>query len=138
MRRSNFCVALVLGLCSLAAQAQGVVTVEVFANSAMNITAPANPPYKLTVYRMDGMQRVEQSINSRLPKTEPEARAWMAQNGERIRRETKAQVINAANGITMAQHYHINRLPAVLINRKVVVYGMTDVGAAIERAGGRR
>ena len=49
-----------------------------------------------------------------------------------------AQVINAANGITMAQHYHINRLPAVLINRKVVVYGMTDVGAAIERAGGRR
>ena len=104
----------------------------------MNITAPANPPYKLTVYRMDGMQRVEQSINSRLPKNEAAARAWMEQNGERIRRETKAQVINAANGITMAQHYHINRLPAVLINRKVVVYGMTDVGAAIERAGGRR
>lgn len=49
------------------AQAQGVLTVEVFANSAMHITpVPAQGqalPYKLSVYRLDALQRIETTLN---------------------------------------------------------------------------
>ena len=60
-----------------AAHAQGVLTVEVFANSAMHITPQPDQrlPYQLKVYRMDGLQQLEASINQQLPKNEGDARA---------------------------------------------------------------
>ena len=55
-----------------AAHAQGVLTVEVFANSAMHITPRPDQrlPYQLKVYRMDGLQQLEASLNQQLPKNE--------------------------------------------------------------------
>lgn len=138
MKAAASSIAGLLLIAAAAATAQGrgqsVTTVEVFANSAMNITpGGADRPYKLTIYRMDGLQRVEQDLSRQLPKDETAARQWLQQNQARIKREYSGQAVNAANAIAMANYYHINRLPAVLINRQVVVYGLTDVDAAIER-----
>ena len=119
------------------AQAQGVLTVEVFANSAMHITpVPAQGqalPYKLSVYRLDALQRIETTLNQQLPQKEADARAWLQANQARLKREVTPQAVAAANGIALAHHYKIKRLPAMVIDRKAVVYGLTDVGAAIER-----
>ena len=119
------------------AQAQGVLTVEVFANSAMHITpVPAQGqalPYKLSVYRLDALQRIETTLNQQLPQKEADARAWLQANQARLKREVTPQAVAAANCIALAHHYKIKRLPAMVIDRKAVVYGLTDVGAAIER-----
>ena len=119
------------------AQAQCVLTVEVFANSAMHITpVPAQGqalPYKLSVYRLDALQRIETTLNQQLPQKEADARAWLQANQARLKREVTPQAVAAANGIALAHHYKIKRLPAMVIDRKAVVYGLTDVGAAIER-----
>lgn len=139
-RRTAWCAAVLAALALLAPPvaraaggAPGVTTVEVLANSAMHIVhGPAEAlPYKLTIYRMDGLQLIEQSINQRLPQNEADARRWLEHNGERIRREVARPAIDAANGLALAQRYRIERLPAVIINRAVVVYGLADVDAAI-------
>ena len=118
-----------------AAHAQGVLTVEVFANSAMHITPRPDQrlPYQLKVYRMDGLQQLEASLNQQLPKNEGDARAWLQANQGRIKREVTPQAVAAANGVALAHHYKIKRLPAVVIDRQAVVYGLTDVEAAIQR-----
>ena len=118
-----------------AAHAQGVLTVEVFANSAMHITPRPDQrlPYQLKVYRMDGLQQLEASINQQLPKNEGDARAWLQANQGRIKREVTPQAVAAAHGVALAHHYKIKRLPAVVIDRQAVVYGLTDVEAAIQR-----
>ena len=118
-----------------AAHAQGVRTVEVFANSAMHITPQPDQrlPYQLKVYRMDGLQQLEASINQQLPQNEAQARDWLASNQARIQRQMTPQAVEAANGIALAHHYKIKRLPAVVIDRQAVVYGLTDVEAAIRR-----
>lgn len=118
-----------------AAHAQGVLTVEVFANSAMHITPQPDQrlPYQLKVYRMDGLQQLEASINQQLPQNEAQARDWLASNQARIQRQMTPQAVEAANGIALAHHYKIKRLPAVVIDRQAVVYGLTDVEAAIRR-----
>ncbi|WCM90536.1 TIGR03757 family integrating conjugative element protein [Acidovorax sp. NCPPB 3576] len=110
---------------------RGITQVEVFANSAMLVTPQRSDRYKLDIYRLDAMSRVEQSINQALPQNEADARAWLAANEARIRRQVQPVVANAANGITLAMHYRIDRLPAIVVNRQTVVFGMTDVNAAL-------
>ncbi|GKS87280.1 hypothetical protein AVMA1855_24030 [Acidovorax sp. SUPP1855] len=110
---------------------RGVIQVEVFANSAMLVTPQRSDRFKLDIYRLDAMARVQQSINQGLPQNEADARAWLAANEARIRRQVQPVVANAANGITLAMHYRIDRLPAIVVNRKTVVFGMTDVNAAL-------
>lgn len=144
-RRSSKRVWLAIALLALlslmhgAATAAGVLTVEVFANSAMHVTPEpsANLPYQLKVYRIDGLRQVEQAINQQLPQTEAQAREWLAKNQQRLRRQYASQATAAANGVALMQRYKLSRVPAIVINRRVVVYGLTDVDAAIARATNR-
>lgn len=128
--------ALALATGAAAQDAPAALTVEVFANSAMAITPQpaAGLPYKLDIYRIDGMRQVEETINQQLPKTEREAQEWLARNQSRIEREYRPAIISAANGITLMTTYQLNRIPAIVINRKTVVYGVTNVNQAIEIA----
>lgn len=116
--------------------AAGVMTVEVFANSAMLVTPEPSPalPYQLKVYRLDAMRNIEAAINQNLPQTEAEAQQWIAANEARIRRQVQPQVESAAQGLTLAANYRLSRVPAIVINRKTVVYGITDVQQALELA----
>ena len=61
-----------LHLHAQATDAQGIVSVEVFANSAMHITpsSPQGLPYTLHIYRLDTLQQLEASLNQQLPKNE--------------------------------------------------------------------
>lgn len=118
------------------AQAQSVLTVEVFANSAMHVTPQPSDelPYKLTIYRLDGLQQMEQTLNQQLPQDEAQAQEWMLRHQKQIAERYRAHIISAANGMTMMMRYRLNRLPAIVIDQRTVVYGLTDVDAAIERA----
>ena len=114
--------------------AYGIATVEVFANSAMLITPVQSDRYRLVIYRMDQLEQVKQMINQQIPKGgEAPARAWFAANAERIKRQVRPAAIAAANAISLANHYKIDRLPAIVINHQAVVYGLTDVEAALAR-----
>lgn len=112
---------------------RGVVSVEVFANSAMPIEAPASPPFKVTVYRMDGLAMVEQMINQNLPKSEPEAIAYLNANMARIKKQVEPQAMNAANGMRLAMFYKIDRLPAIVINGQSLILGVTNVASALSQ-----
>ncbi len=117
------------------APAGGVSTVEVFVNSAMAVSAPPAPlAYELKVHRMDQLDMVTQGIDQQIPRgSEAEARRWVADNEARIKRQVQPAAIATANAITLANHYRLDRLPAVVINKRTVVYGITDVGAALQR-----
>lgn len=127
-----------LGLAALAAclamgsaMAQSVTRVEVFANSAMHVHSPANPPYQLLVYRLDALQQVQAQINQQVPKTEAEAREYFARNQEQIKRMISPAVMHGANGINLARHYGLERIPAIVFDGQSVVYGVTDVEQAL-------
>ena len=72
--------------------------------------------------------------NVRGAETEAEAQQWIAANEARIRRQVQPQVESAAQGLTLAANYRLSRIPAIVINRKTVVYGITDVQQALELA----
>lgn len=114
--------------------AGGITTVEVFANSAMLITPTHSDRYRLVIHRMDRLEQVKQTINQQIPSGgEGPARKWLAANEDKIKHQVRPAAIAAANAINLANFYKIDRLPAMVINRQAVVYGITDVEAALER-----
>lgn len=121
----------VLLLAAHAAHAQ-VTTVEVFANSATHVDLPSQPAYSLKVYRLDAMVQIGQQITQQLPAGEDQAMLYMQQHEAQIRAKYKNQIINSANGMSLAIHYKLDRVPAIVINRSSIVYGVSDVNQAVQ------
>jgi integrating conjugative element protein (TIGR03757 family) len=112
----------------------GLVSVEVFCNSAMPIEPVANPPFKQTIYRLDAMQQVLGQINQRIPRGgEQAARPWIAAHQQEIKRLVTPSALATANAINRVNYYRIDRLPAIVVNRASVIYGVTDVADALAR-----
>ena len=127
-----------LACCFGTATAQPVgipyMTVDVFVNSAMAVTVPAaSLGLQVSVHRMDQLDMATQAIDQQIPRgSEAEARRWVEANQARIKRQVQPAAIATANAISLATHYRIDRLPAVVINKKTVVYGVTDVNVALQ------
>ena len=137
--------ALAAALPALAQGTPAVTIAEVFVRGEAGNTTPAPPPScqppacEIRIYRMDGMQDIEGRINAEMAAAiniadENAARAWAMANQERLKKEYSTQIMDAANGVTLAMHYGLKRVPAVVLNRAVAVYDTTDVARAIEHA----
>lgn len=111
----------------------GVQSVEVFANSTMVITQPAQPPFPVTVYRVDGIAQAEALASQGLPQTEAEMQRYVAANQAVLKRRVEPLVRNALQGLQLAQKYQLDRMPAVVVNQQAVVIGLTDVTEALHR-----
>jgi integrating conjugative element protein (TIGR03757 family) len=110
---------------------QGITKVEVFANSAMVITPIQADRYQLVIYRLDALKNVEAAINQNIPKTEAAARVYFAANQAEIKKRITPAVLNGANGIALARHYKLERIPAIVVDGASVIYGVTNVDQAI-------
>lgn len=109
-----------------------VTTVEVFANSATHVQLPPQSSYSLKVYRLDAMVQIGQQITQQLPPGEEQAKLYMQQHEAQIRAKYKNQIINSANGMSLAIHYKLDRVPAIVINRASIIYGVSDVSQAVQ------
>jgi len=109
----------------------GIETVEVFSNMAMSVTPTQSSRFQLSIYRLDAMQNVEAMVNKGLPQNEADAQRWIAQNEPRLRRQLQPMIASAVGGMSLARRYQIDRLPAVVINRRYVVFGYADVDQAL-------
>jgi integrating conjugative element protein (TIGR03757 family) len=119
---------------SAAAQRASVRTVEAFVNSAMVVALPAaNQGYQVTVHRMDQLDIATKAVDQMIPKGgETEARRWLKDNEARVKREVTPAAIATANATNRANYYRLDRIPAVVINQRTVVYGVTDVAVALQ------
>ncbi len=123
---------------ALLVTANGVVladehpTVEVFTATGL----PVDTGFKagrVEVYEIDGIERLEAelsrglSANADAAKHSAQARIGQLNQGQLQR------VQRAAWGLVKAMQYGIDRYPAIVFDGRAVVYGVTDVKAAIHR-----
>jgi integrating conjugative element protein (TIGR03757 family) len=100
--------------------------IEVFTNSTTLLTNTAGAQ----IYVLDGLKMLELELSQGLP-SDAQASAQIAQ--ERIARMGPAlqkRAANAAQAITLAKQYGIERVPAVVFGGQTVVYGASDVAHA--------
>lgn len=101
--------------------------VEVFVNSAMLLTHADGA----TVYLLDGLQLLQEQLSQGLPTTEAEATRVARERMQRLGGQLQARAANAAQGLALAAQYGIDRIPAVVIDGRAIVYGVTDVQKAV-------
>jgi len=109
--------------------------IEVFATSTMFI----GNAERATVYRVDGRKQLLSEINQGgLPPNPQQASAIARQRIRAMGPEFTRRIEVSLQALEKTMVYGVKRVPAVVIDGRRVVYGVTDVAQAIEivRLGG--
>ena len=127
---------------SAAQAAQSVVghprLIEVFTSAYSPVTDDAavsqQRDYRdieLQIYEMDGIQRMETQLSKGLTADPEQAKLVALQRIQPLDEASRARMQRAATGLARAVQYGVDRYPAIVFDGKVVVYGVTDLNAAL-------
>lgn len=92
----------------------------------------ASSNYTVTVYEIDGLQFIERKLSHDLPTDRGQSQHLAMQRLQRLEEPELRRMRGAAMGLAKAMQYGIDRTPAVVFDGETVVYGVTDVSAAVE------
>lgn len=93
---------------------------------------PVSAPTGVRIIRLDDQQRLEEQLSQQLPNDQRQAEATIQRYlaspaGKRLQND----LAQAQQGITDAWSVGVEKLPAVVVDRRYVVYGEADVAKAI-------
>ncbi len=123
---------------ALLVTANGVVmageqpTIEVFTAAALPITADVKAA-RVDVYEIDGIERFEAGVSRGLPVNADAARRSAQGRLGRLKEGQLQRVQRTARGLVKAMQYGVDRYPAIVLDGRAVVYGVTDLKAALHR-----
>ena len=107
-------------------------TVEVFAATDL----PVDTDFKadrVEVYAIDGIERLEAELSRGLSANADAAKRSVQDRLGQLDEVQLPRVQRAAQGLARAVQYGIDRYPAIVLDGQAVVYGVTDVNAALHR-----
>jgi integrating conjugative element protein (TIGR03757 family) len=93
---------------------------------------PVSVPTGVRIIRLDDQQRLEELLSQQLPNDQRQAEATIQRYlatpaGKRLQND----LVQAQQGITDAWSVGVEKIPAVVVDRRYVVYGEADVAKAI-------
>lgn len=114
--------------------------VEVLTTTDLPVTGEATisqqPGYRdmeLHIYELDGIQRIEAKLSEGLTADPEQSKRVVLQRFQQLREEDRARMQRAAMGLAKAMQYGVDRYPAIVFNGEVAIYGVTDIGEALDR-----
>lgn len=117
-------------LCALAATANVMAAdVRVFTDRDHPIEAPAGVP----VVELDAATRIESALAADLPSDPAQAAAIVQQRLQDGGAALQRRLADAYQGVTDAWSLGVTKIPAVVVDRRYVVYGETNVSRALAR-----
>jgi integrating conjugative element protein (TIGR03757 family) len=119
-----------LALCALAATTQILAAdVRVFTDRHHPIEAPAG----VRVVELDDAARIESALAADLPSDPAEAAAVVQQRLRDGGDALQHRLADAYQDVTDAWSLGVTKIPAVVVDRRYVVYGETNVSRALAR-----
>lgn len=103
--------------------------VEVFTDRQHPVTSVDG----LRIVELDAPARLEATLAAKLPSNPKQASAIVRQRLRDSGSELQRQSITAYQGITQAWALGITKIPAVVVDRRYVIYGESDVARAVTR-----
>jgi len=114
--------------------------VEVFTTTDLPVTGEsaitseaAHAKTEFQVYELDGIQRIETKLSDGLTADPEQSKQVVLQRFQQLHEEDRARMQRAAMGLAKAMQYGINRYPAIVFDGEVAIYGVTDIGDALQR-----
>ena len=113
-----------------------VLSIEVLTTSGRAVSGADRERLRnatVAIYAVDGLERFESGLSEGLPADPKAAKVEALRRVQQFDDARMVQVKNAAIGLAKAVQYGIDRYPAVVFNRRVVIYGVTDLVEALDR-----
>lgn len=105
-------------------------TIDVFVTSNAEISGQRAD---VKVYVVDGLAALDRELSEGLPRDPKAAQKEALKRINALGDGFRARAESAAEGLVLAQEYGIKRVPAIVFDDGIsVVYGVTDIGDAIE------
>jgi integrating conjugative element protein (TIGR03757 family) len=85
----------------------------------------------IVVYKINAIQSIERDLSANLPAEPQQSKQIVLYRIQGLGEQTRSRMQAAAMGLAKAMQYGIDRYPAIVFDRQVVVYGVTDLKAAL-------
>ena len=128
----------VLGLLPAWADTGALPRIEVFTRADAPVTGlqalsagSGHEGPRVHIYALDGLQALEAKFSENLARDPSQARRQALERIHRLNETDRARLRRAAVGLARAVHYGIDRYPAMVFDGQSVVYGLTDLEAAL-------
>ncbi|UXS01839.1 TIGR03757 family integrating conjugative element protein [Agrobacterium tumefaciens] len=121
---SALCVAL-----ALASQAASAAEVTVFTDRSVELKSADSA----TVVRLDAAQEIESSLAAGLPADPHRAQAIVQERLQQGGVQLQRDLASAWQGVADAWSLSISTVPAIVVDRRYVIYGEPDVAQAVAR-----
>lgn len=131
LAKAYFIISMVLTgtLSAPAIAGEAAPAIEVFTDSKFQVFSVSD---NTTVYVMDRINQLQQALSEDLPSDSENAKRLVLSRFQRMDAQLSSELENAARGLVQAMRYGIDRYPAIVFDGDAVVYGVTDVTAAIQ------
>ena len=110
--------------------------IEIFTTRDIQITGkqslPSHPKIDLVRYELDGIQQFEAQLSSNLPTNPDQSKQIALQRIQQLDEREMPAIQDAAVGLAKAMQTGVDRTPAILFDGEAVVYGLTDLGVALD------
>jgi integrating conjugative element protein (TIGR03757 family) len=83
------------------------------------------------VYKINAIQSIERDLSANLPADPQQSKQIVLYRIQGLGEQTRSTMQAAAMGLAKAMQYGIDRYPAIVFDRQVVVYGVTNLKAAL-------
>lgn len=120
-------ISILLGV--IASEGATAAEVKVFTTRSISISAPADA----TVVYLDDAGAIEARLSTNLPSNQNSAEAMARQRLQEGGARLQQDIAAAYQGVTDAWSLGITSLPAVVVDRRYVIYGDADVARAVAR-----
>ena len=85
----------------------------------------------IVVYKINAIQSIERDLSANLPVEPQQSKQVVLHRIQSLGEQTRSAMQSAAMGLAKAMQYGIDRYPAIVFDRQAVVYGVTDLKAAL-------
>ena len=113
--------------------------IEVFTTTEVPVTGevainqqPSTKEIELQIFELDGIQRIEAKLSKGLSADPEHARRMALRRIQQLDEAARTRMQRAAMGLAKAVQYGIDRYPAIVFNGQGVIYGITDLDAALQ------
>ncbi len=85
----------------------------------------------IVVYKINAIQSIDRDLSVSLPVEPQQSKQIVLQRIQSLGEQNRSRMQSAAMGLAKAMQYGIDRYPAIVFDSKAVVYGVTDLKAAL-------
>ncbi len=111
-------------------------SIEIFTTTDQPISAietfvAKHPETDVRIHKLDAIKQLEGKLSQGLSADPDKAKRLVLRKLQQLSNDTRSQLETSARSLAKAVQYGIEKYPAIVFDGELVVYGLTDLSAAL-------